>query len=175
MSVTRSEENPSEIVVTWQPLTLLEARGFIEYLIQLYEVGSVKRELLSLTVPMDQDNATFSDLNTTAIYEVSVGTITVLSGDIGPGELTAWSCSLMMSLMVCFIVSARVTVPSAPTSGVTSTITTVTEPPTDPQIPITTIIIGLCVVVFVVVAMVVITVIAILIVRSRNSISKDSM
>ena len=88
VSVTRSEENPSEIVVTWQPLTLLEARGFIEYLIQLYEVGSVKREVLSLTVPMDQDNATFSDLeDTTAYYEVSVGTLNMASGDIGPGEL----------------------------------------------------------------------------------------
>ena len=73
--------------MTWQPLTLLEARGFIVYLIQLYEVGSVKREVLSLTVPMDQDNATFSDLDTTANYEVSVGTLNMASGDIGPGEL----------------------------------------------------------------------------------------
>ena len=87
VSVTRSEKNPSEIVVTWQPLTLLEARGFIEYLIQLYEVGSVKRQTLSLTVPMDQDNAVFRDQDTTANYEVSVGTIIVSSGVIGPGEL----------------------------------------------------------------------------------------
>ena len=87
MNVTRSEENPSVIVVTWQPLTLLEARGFIEYLIQLYEVGSIKRQVLSQTVPMDEDSATFSDLNTTANYEVSVGTRTVSSGDTGPGEL----------------------------------------------------------------------------------------
>ena len=73
--------------MTWQTLTLLEARGFIEYLIRLYEVGSAKRQALSLTVSMDEDSATFSDLDIAANYEVSVGTITVSSGDIGPGEL----------------------------------------------------------------------------------------
>lgn len=87
VGVTRSEEDPSEIVVTWQPLTLLEARAFIEYLIQLHVVGSVKRQVLSMTVPMDEDSVTFSGLDTTADYEVSVGTITVSSGDTGPGEL----------------------------------------------------------------------------------------
>ena len=91
VGVTRSEEYPSEIVVTWQPLTLLEARGFIEYLIQLHKTGSVKKQVLATTVhvPMDEDSVTFSDLDTTANYEVSVGTRTVSSGDTGPGELAA--------------------------------------------------------------------------------------
>ena len=84
VDVTRSEEDPSEIVVTWQPLTLLEARGFIEYIIQLEVAGSVE---LSLTVSMDEDSVTFSDLDTAANYEVSVGTRIVSSGDTGPGEL----------------------------------------------------------------------------------------
>ena len=84
VGVTRSEEDPSEIVVMWQPLTLLEARGFIEYIIQIHEAGFVKRQALAM---MNEDNVTFSDLDTTANYEVSVGTITVSSGDTGPGEL----------------------------------------------------------------------------------------
>ena len=86
MGVTRSEEDPSEIVVTWQPLTLLEARGFIEYIIQLEETGSVKRQELSMIVSMDEDSVTFSGLDTAANYEVSVGTRTVSSGATGPGE-----------------------------------------------------------------------------------------
>ena len=86
VGVARSEEDPSEIVVTWQPLTLLEARGFIEYIIQLEETGSVKRQELSMTVSMDEDSVTFSGLDTAANYEVSVGTRTVSSGDTGPGE-----------------------------------------------------------------------------------------
>ena len=95
MGVTRSEEDPSEIVVTWEPLTLLEARGFIEYLIELYEAGSVKRQVLSMTVTMDEDSVTFSDLDVTADYEVSVGTRTVSSGDTGPGELYVTAAVLM--------------------------------------------------------------------------------
>ena len=86
VGVTRSEEDPTEIVVTWQPLTLLEARGFIEYIIQLEETGSAKRQVLSMTVSMDEDSVTFSGQDTAANYEVSVGTRTVSSGDTGPGE-----------------------------------------------------------------------------------------
>ena len=111
VGVTRSEEDPSEIVVTWQPLTLLEARGFIEYLIQIHKVGSIKKQLLSMTVPMDEDSVTFSDLDTTADYEVSVGTRTVSSGDTGPGELAAvvlsvlammcHTCCVLQCLILC--------------------------------------------------------------------------
>ena len=36
---------------------------------------------------MDEDSVTFSDLDITSNYEVSVGTITVSSGDTGPGEV----------------------------------------------------------------------------------------
>ena len=68
--------------------------------------------------------------------------------------------------VVCPIVSARVTVPPAPT---TTAFTGPLSDPTDPQIPVTTIIIGLCVVVFVVVSMVLITIIVIVVVHSRHS------
>ena len=107
VGVIRSEEDPSEIVVTWQPLTLLEAKGFIEYLVQIHKVGSIKRQLLSMTVPMDEDSVTFSDLDTTADYEVSVGTITVSSGDTGPGELVLFvlavchTCCVLQCLILC--------------------------------------------------------------------------
>ena len=108
VGVTRSEEDPSQIVVMWQPLTLLEARGFIEYIIQLHETGSVKRQVLSMTVPMDEDSVTFSGVDVTANYEVSVGTRTVSSGDTGPGELAAASCSLSVGSDVTCGVSCSV-------------------------------------------------------------------
>ena len=80
--------------MTWQPLTLLEARGFIEYFIQLHDIGSAKRQVLAMTVPRDVDSATFSDQDTTANYEVSVSTINVASAVNGPGELARTTVDL---------------------------------------------------------------------------------
>ena len=75
--------NQSSIVVTWERLTLLEARGFIEYLIHLYEESSVERQ--SMQLPMSEDSATFTGLEKCTRYEVSMSTRTRSSGATGPG------------------------------------------------------------------------------------------
>ena len=75
------------ITVMWQPFTLVEARGFIEYIVQLYLVASDEGKLLKgMEVPMNQDRVTFTGLDTNSEYEVSVGTRS-LSGnnETGPG------------------------------------------------------------------------------------------
>ena len=83
---SRSTENPRIITMTWRPFTLVEARGFIEYLVQLHEVSSAKRQDgLTQRVPMDQGSTTFTVDNSSISYEASVGTVS-LSGDaFGPG------------------------------------------------------------------------------------------
>ena len=88
--MTRSSE---VVIVTWQPFTLVEAKGFIEYIVQLHIVPSAKRQVGPVKrVPMDQSNAVFTNLNTSSTYEASVGTVS-LSGDIiGPGQFTYEHC-----------------------------------------------------------------------------------
>ena len=86
--ITRSSEDPNTITVSWRPFNLVEARGFIEYIVWLYLVGDMKRQLQQgeQLVPMNESSVTFSDLDTTSKYEVSVGTRS-LSGDAsGPGK-----------------------------------------------------------------------------------------
>ena len=75
--------NQSAIVVTWELLTLIEARGFIEYLIHLHKESSVERQ--SMQFPMSEDSATFTGIEMCARYEVSMGTRTLSSGATGPG------------------------------------------------------------------------------------------
>ena len=85
VSISRSSDF-SAITVTWRPFTLVEARGFIEYLVQLHEVSSAKRQDgLSQRIPMDQGSTTFTGLDTSQNYEASVGTVSE-SGEVGPGQ-----------------------------------------------------------------------------------------
>lgn len=86
VTASHSVDDRSIISVTWQPLTLVEAKGFIEYIVQLYIVSSVKRQDgLTQQVPMNQSSVDFTGLDTTSNYEATVGTIS-LSGDAtGPG------------------------------------------------------------------------------------------
>ena len=86
ITVSRSSEDPSTITVTWRPYNLVEARGFIEYIVQLHLEESKKRQALEeQRVPMNKSSAEFSGLDTASNYEVSVGTMS-LSGDAsGPG------------------------------------------------------------------------------------------
>ena len=72
------------ILITWQPLTLLEARGFIEYVVDLHIMDSLKRQALSKRVPMNQSNVTFTGLNPNQVYEATVGTRTLFTGMRGP-------------------------------------------------------------------------------------------
>jgi hypothetical protein len=76
-------------MVTWQPFTLVEARGFIEYIVELHLVSSaVKRqedESFIQQVPMDQSNVTFTGLDMTSNYEATVGTVSLTDNVTGPG------------------------------------------------------------------------------------------
>ena len=65
---------------------MVEARGFIEYIVQLHLEESKKRQaLVEQRVFMNKSSAEFSGLDTASNYEVSVGTMS-LSGDAsGPG------------------------------------------------------------------------------------------
>ena len=63
VSVTRSTEDASVVVVSWRPFTLVEARGFIEYIVQLHEASSSKRQQpLTMRANMTQSSVTFTTL-----------------------------------------------------------------------------------------------------------------
>ena len=84
---SRSTENPRIITVAWRPLTLAEARGFIEYLVQLHEVSPAKRQDgLTQRVPMDQGSTTFTVDDPSISYEASVGTVSLSGDTVGPGQ-----------------------------------------------------------------------------------------
>jgi hypothetical protein len=82
VGVFRSSEDPSIVTVTWQPLTLVEARGFIEYVVRLYLEES---ELAEQQVPMNSSTVMFRSLDSTSRYEASVGTRSLSSNATGPG------------------------------------------------------------------------------------------
>ena len=98
VSMTHTNE---VVIVTWQPFTLVEARGFIEYIVQLHIVPSAKRQGGPVKrVPMDQSSAVFTNVNTSSTYEASVGTVS-LSGDItGLGQLTYKHCIVCAAVTV---------------------------------------------------------------------------
>jgi hypothetical protein len=84
VEVVRSTVNPRSITVTWKTFTLVEARGFIEYLVQLQEVS--RQAGLTQRVPMDQGSVTFTVDDTTANYKASVSTRSVSGDAVGPGQ-----------------------------------------------------------------------------------------
>ena len=88
VSVTRSTEDASVVVVSWRPFTLVEARGFIEYIVQLHEASSSKRQQpLTMRASMTQSSVTFTNLDTGIDYTASVGTASLSSeGTTGPGQ-----------------------------------------------------------------------------------------
>ena len=87
VELSRSTENPRIITVTWRPFTVVEARGFIEYLVQLHEVSSAKRQDgLTQRVPMDQGSTTFTVDDPSTSYEASVGTVSLSGDTVGPGQ-----------------------------------------------------------------------------------------
>ena len=160
VEVSRSTENPRIITVTWRPFTLVEARGFIEYLVQLHEVSSAKRQDgLTQRVPMDQGSTTFTVDDTSINYEASVGTASLSGDTVGPGQHS--EIAIATHDMYTFIVSQRVSIP------LTSSPTDATAAPSS----LTTIIIAVCisVVVILIVAMVLATITIIVALRNRHS------
>ena len=87
VGISRSSDS-SAIKVTWRPFTLVEARGFIEYLVQLHEMSSIVKRQDGLTrrVPMDQNSTTFTGLDVSVGYEASIRTISVSGDTVGPGQ-----------------------------------------------------------------------------------------
>ena len=87
VSVTRSMSNPKVLTVTWEPLTLVEAKGFIQYRVTLTPGGSRKRQTgtLTRTVSGDQNSTTFTDTNPATDYTVVVDTLTSDGLNSGPG------------------------------------------------------------------------------------------
>jgi hypothetical protein len=86
VSALRSIEDPSNITVTWQQYTLVEANGFIEYVVHLYLADSVKRQLRDeILVPMNQSTATFTVGDNTRGYAVFVSTRSLSGDETGPG------------------------------------------------------------------------------------------
>ena len=82
-------EDPGTITVFWQPFTLVEARGFIEYIVKLYAVVTTKRqdpESMMQRVSMNQSNAVFTGVDINRDYEASVGTISLSNNATGLGK-----------------------------------------------------------------------------------------
>ena len=86
--MVRSPEDPSTITVSWRPFTLVEARGFIEYIILLHQVSSVKRQApLMQQAGMEQSSVVFSGVDTSIDYQATVGTGSLTAGGVtGPGQ-----------------------------------------------------------------------------------------
>lgn len=77
--INRSTDDASRIVVKWQPLTLVEARGFVMYRVDLRVANARKRQAdLSMTALWNESNVTFTGLNPSSSYE---GTVTAVPMD----------------------------------------------------------------------------------------------
>ncbi len=84
----RLESNPNDAEVSWDLLTLIEARGFIEYVVELRAEGTLKRQTIApMIVPMNQSSTTFTGLTPSTRYSATVSTRTPdLNNMAGPGE-----------------------------------------------------------------------------------------
>lgn len=80
-----SSADATTVVVSWEPLTIVDARGFIEYLIELIPSVSSKRQTLSMLVPMEQSRVEFTGLDPSQGYEATVATVTS-DGTVGERE-----------------------------------------------------------------------------------------
>lgn len=98
--------NPTTIKVTWRPFTLVEARGFIEYVVQLHMSSSIKRQnrLLVQRVPMNQSTVVFAGLDADSDYEVSVGTVSLDGDTMGPGEQSRCNFKTKQSNCPCLAI-----------------------------------------------------------------------
>ena len=73
--VTATRINNTAIRVSWIPLTLVNANGFINnYTITLTPVSNRKRQAAAITkiVPATQSNVVFADLQSNIAYSISV-------------------------------------------------------------------------------------------------------
>ena len=84
MTVDRT--SPTTMVVSWRPLTLTEARGFVSHYTVTYSPqiisGGRKRQaaMMAVVKGMDSNSTTITDLDPNTVYEVQV------SASTGAGE-----------------------------------------------------------------------------------------
>ncbi len=85
IQISRLESDITMMNVSWRPLSLVEAKGFVDYIITLQPDNNRKRQTLTAIVPGSQ-SSTIIQIDPVIEYEVSVGTVTTSSGEMGPGE-----------------------------------------------------------------------------------------
>ena len=95
--------NDTAIRVTWEPLTLIEARGFIKnYTITLQPQGSRKRTgSIVKTVPSNVSNAIITGLDPKLAYLISVSVSTIKG--IATSENTILTAFGMNQIVYCFV------------------------------------------------------------------------
>ena len=71
LRVSRSPDGLS-MNISWSPLTLSQARGFVDYVISYGPPGSVQRQMQSKLLTINGTFATVSSLDSTATYTVLV-------------------------------------------------------------------------------------------------------
>ena len=80
--VKRTSSSPTTMVVSWRPLTLAEARGFVShytvtYSPQIISGGRKRQAAMTMVVPgMDSNSTTITDLDPNTVYEVQVSAST---------------------------------------------------------------------------------------------------
>ena len=87
--VTVERLNAATMMVSWIPLTLVQARGFVRYRVSYRPQGSRKRQEGSVVVDGDQDSVIIDGLMSGVAYATTVGPFnTVPSGIELPGPLS---------------------------------------------------------------------------------------
>ena len=88
VKVAHDPNDATVLLVTWDPLTIVEAQGFITYaVVATPPTGSRKRQngAVMQTVPGNASGAMLTGANPGLAYDVSVTPVT-RSGEAGPGE-----------------------------------------------------------------------------------------
>ena len=88
VEVIRAENDSTVLLVSWQPLTIVEAQSFFFYVVvvKLNEIRKRQSAELMKEVAMNESSVIFEGLDPNARYDVTVGTIGVKSRMSGPGE-----------------------------------------------------------------------------------------
>ncbi len=99
--------NISLIQITWQPLTLVEARSFIDYIVTI-QLNSFHDggQSSSQRVAGDQ-NSTVVQIDPVKSYVITVGTVVISTGQKGPGKK---SPECVTSYEISYVVSEQFSV-----------------------------------------------------------------
>ena len=108
-NVTVDRTSPTTMVVSWQPLTLTEARGFVShytvtYSPQIISGGRKRQAAMMVEVEgMDSNSTTITDLDPDTVYEVQVSAAT----GVGDGNFSEpIQATLFLEGIMCTIIDA---------------------------------------------------------------------